>query len=192
MLSTRRSAKSISAPYAINRSIWIRRSSRPVKGLGFVNADYIISSLRQQLTAANCLIQEDKETADIIVEPRVGALGTNGHEVTYGMPQTSAISSAAAAFASSPIVPSVPEISFGRLDAHSGIAKIIVFAFEKSGSRVPSGSRESQGQKVTATTHRFWALDRSRKVRSTTTSGLRAGVYKRLRIKATRHSGNSI
>jgi len=103
---------------------------QPIKGVGFVNAEYIISSLRQQLTASRCLIQEDRETADIIVEPRVGALGTNGHEVTYGIPQNSAISTAAAAFSSSPI-PSVPEISFGRSDAQSGIAKIIVFAFDK-------------------------------------------------------------
>ena len=69
---------------------------RSVKGVGFVNSDYIISSLRQQLTAANCLIQDDRESADVIVEPRVGALGTDGHEVVYGLPQSAAITSAAA------------------------------------------------------------------------------------------------
>ena len=62
-----------------------------VKSVGFVNSHYIISSLRQQLTAARCLLQEDREAADIIVEARVGALGTDGHEVTYGVPQLSLI-----------------------------------------------------------------------------------------------------
>lgn len=107
----------------------------PVKGIGFVNADYIISALRQQLTTAHCRIQEDKESADIIVEPRVGALGTDGHEVTYGIPQTSAIATATAAITSSPGLPAVPEISIGRSDAHSAVAKIIVFAFERESKR---------------------------------------------------------
>ena len=65
------------------------------------------------MTAANCLIQEDRESADIIVEPRVGALGTDAHEVTYGVPSNSAIASTAAAFSNTPI-PAVPEISFGK------------------------------------------------------------------------------
>lgn len=108
---------------------------RSVKGVGFVNADYIISSLRQQLTTAQCMIQDDEESADIIVEPRVGALGTDGHEVTYGIPQTSAIATASAALTSAPLLPAVPEISFGKLDSHSAVAKIIVFAFERDSKR---------------------------------------------------------
>ena len=105
---------------------------RAVKGIGFVNSDYIISSLRQQLAAARCLIQDSKEQAEIIIEPRVGALGTDGHEVTYGVPQsTSAIATAAAAISSGPPVSAVPEISIGRSDAQSGVAKVIVFAYER-------------------------------------------------------------
>ena len=102
-----------------------------VKAVGVVNADYIISSLRQQLTAARCLIQLKKEEAEIIVEPRVGALGTDGHELTYGIPKTTALTSAAAVFSNTPIAPSVPEISLGRNVAQSGIAKIIVFAYDQ-------------------------------------------------------------
>ena len=60
---------------------------RPVRGIGFVNSDYIISSLRQQLTAARCKIHDKREDAEIIVEPRVGALGTE-HEITYGIPSS--------------------------------------------------------------------------------------------------------
>ena len=101
-----------------------------VKGVGFVNSEYIISSIRQQLTAAQCLIQDTRESADIIVEPRVGALGTDGHEVVYGLPQSGSITSAAAILSSSPI-PAIPEISFGKSNAQSGIAKVIVFAYDR-------------------------------------------------------------
>ena len=60
---------------------------RPIRGVGFVNADYIISSLRQQLIAARCQLMESRDKADVIVEPRVGALGNDGHEVVYGIPK---------------------------------------------------------------------------------------------------------
>ena len=101
-----------------------------VKGIGFVNSEYVISSLRQQLTAARCLIQDARETADVVVEPRVGALGTDGNEIVYGLPQSGAISSAANALASIPM-PSIPEISFGKSNSQSGIAKIIVYAYDR-------------------------------------------------------------
>ncbi len=104
---------------------------RPIRGVGFVNADYIISSLRQQLTAAGCLILDERDQADIVIEPRVGALGTDGHEVTYGIPQTGQLSSAAAAISHSPLFPPIPEISFGKLDSQSGIAKIMLFAYDR-------------------------------------------------------------
>ena len=104
---------------------------KPVSGGGPVNADYIISSLRQQMTAARCLVQEYLDDADIVIEPRVGALGTDGHEVTYGIPQNSSITNAATALSGSPTIPVLPEISFGRNDALSGVAKIIVFAYDR-------------------------------------------------------------
>jgi hypothetical protein len=103
---------------------------RSVKGVGFVNSEYIISSLRQQLTAARCRIQDSRDEADVIVEPRVGALGTDGHEVVYGLPQTGAINSAATMLSGTPM-PAIPEISFGKANAQSGIAKIIVYAYDR-------------------------------------------------------------
>ena len=102
-----------------------------IKGSGAVNSNYIISSIRQQLLAANCLIQENRQDADVVVEPRVGALGTDGHEVTYGIPQTNALSTAASIFASAPLLPSIPEVSVGRSNAQTGMAKIVVFAYDR-------------------------------------------------------------
>lgn len=105
-----------------------------VKGIGFVNSEYIISSLRHQLTAAQCLIQDTRETADIIVEPRVGALGTDGHEVVYGIPQSGSITTAASILSNSPL-PTIPELSIGKSNAQSGIAKVIVFAYDRETRR---------------------------------------------------------
>ena len=38
----------------------------------FVNPDYIISSLRQQMVQAGCLLQDSRDEADYIAEARVG------------------------------------------------------------------------------------------------------------------------
>lgn len=125
-----------------------------VKGVGFVNSEYIISSLRQQLTAASCLIQDTRESADIIVEPRVGALGTDGHEVVYGIPQANSLTSAASMFSSSPL-PALPELSFGKSNAQSGIAKVIVFAYDRE-SRTPIW--QSGIAKAESTSSNTWYL----------------------------------
>jgi len=100
-----------------------------VKTTGFVNAPYVTSCLRQQLTAAGCLLQDTATTADIIVEPRVGTLGSDGHEITFGVPQSSALSSAASIVSSAPAIPLLPEISLAKSDSQSGAAKIGVFAY---------------------------------------------------------------
>lgn len=106
-----------------------------VKGVGFVNAPYIISSLRQQLTAAGCMLQDNREKADVIVEARVGALGTDGHEVIYGLPKNNLLSSASAVLPGVPSIPVVPELSAARVDAQSGIAKLMVFAYDSETRR---------------------------------------------------------
>ena len=104
---------------------------RNAKGVSFANTDYIISSLRQQMASAGCRIQDDRNAAKIIVEPRIGALGTDGHEVNYGLPQTGQLSAAAASLSSAPVVPVIPEISFGRSDEQLAVAKIVLFAYER-------------------------------------------------------------
>lgn len=104
---------------------------QPIKGFGFVNSEYIISSLRQQLVAANCLLQEKENEADYVVEARVGALGTNMYSVTYGVPSTSLLSSASAVLPNAPPVPTIPEISFAKRDDQRGAAKIGVFAYHR-------------------------------------------------------------
>ena len=108
---------------------------RNFKGIGFTNAEYIISSLRQQIVAAGCLLQDDKESAKYVVEARIGALGTDSHDIVYGIPASNALSSAASAataLGGAPPIPTIPEISFARKNDQSAAAKISVFAYDRS------------------------------------------------------------
>ena len=130
---------------------------RSVKGVGFVNADYIISSLRQQMMAAGLLLQDKLEEADYVVEARMGALGTNSHEVTYGLPQnaslTTALNTAASMVPTMPAIPALPEISFAKKNDERASAKIIVFAYHRESKRAVWQSGVSQ---ATSTARDTW------------------------------------
>jgi hypothetical protein len=96
-----------------------------------VNADYVISSLRHQLTIAHCTLQISKDNADIVIEPRVGTLATDGHETVYGIPASDG--ARAAGMFSGNLIPLslLPELSVGRNQAKSAFAKIIVYAYDR-------------------------------------------------------------
>lgn len=100
-------------------------------GVGVVNSDYVISSLRQQMLAARCLLQEKKEEAEYIVEARIGALGTNSHEVTYGIPANNLLSTASSLVPMAPPVPTMPEISVAKRQDQLAAAKVSVFAYHR-------------------------------------------------------------
>ena len=108
---------------------------RQIESETFVNADYIVSSLRQQMVLAGCLLQDDRDDAEFIAEARVGALGTDGHDVNYGIPGSQSISAAAALVTAIP-VPNLPEISLARKADDSAATKIAVFAYHRE-SREP-------------------------------------------------------
>jgi hypothetical protein len=109
-----------------------------VNGLGFVNAPYVISSLRQQMNAAGCLLQDKITDADVVVEARVGTLGSDAHEVTYGIPANanSGLASAAALVPNTPRMPALPDLALARRNDLRGAAKIAVFAYHRE-SRLP-------------------------------------------------------
>jgi hypothetical protein len=101
-----------------------------------IDSNYFISSIRQQMFAAGVLLVEKLEEADIVAEPRIGALGLDGNDVTYGMPASNAFSTASAAVAGTPVLPTIPEISVARKEDRNGAAKIAVFAYDRK-SREP-------------------------------------------------------
>lgn len=102
-----------------------------IKGLDYVNSEYIISSLRQQMFAAGCMVQDKAEDADFVAEARVGALGTDSHNLVYGIPASNALSTAATLMPNAPPLPSIPEISFARKDEKQGAAKVAVFVYHR-------------------------------------------------------------
>jgi len=105
---------------------------RTMKVTAVVNADYIISSIRQQMLLAGCLLQDERDKAEYIAEARVGVLGTDGHDVNYGIPAANAGGiSAAATVVGGTLLPSLPEISFARKSDESAAAKVAVFAFRR-------------------------------------------------------------
>ena len=104
---------------------------------GFGNAPYIISSVRQQLLATGCQLKDDISSADYVLEIRIGTLGTDNHDITYGLPASSGLNTAATLVSSSPAIQTLPEISFARKSDQRGIAKIVAFLYDrKLGTRV--------------------------------------------------------
>src|SRR5438552_11190575 len=54
---------------------------------GAVDRGYVISSLRQQLLASGCVLQEDRAKARYVIEVRSGGIGTDRHSLLIGVPQ---------------------------------------------------------------------------------------------------------
>lgn len=106
-----------------------------VKGMGFVNAEYVISSLRQQMLASGCLLQDELKEAEYVVEARIGALGTDAHDVIYGIPPSSGLVQAAEMLPNVPRVP-VPEISMAKKEDLLGASKLAVFAYHRE-TKIP-------------------------------------------------------
>lgn len=128
---------------------------RQVKSVGFVNAEYVISALRQQILAAGCLLQDSANESDVIIEARIGALGADEHQVTYGIPENNSLNSAASVIPGAPTIPTLPEISVARREAREAAAKIAAFAYDRE-TRKPiwqSGVRHS-----TATAKNTWVM----------------------------------
>ncbi len=118
---------------------------RQVKGTGFVNAEYVISALRQQILAAGCLLQDSANDSEVVIEARIGALGSDEHQVTYGIPENNSLNSAASAIPNAPTIPTLPELSLARREAREAAAKIAAFAYDRE-TRKPiwqSGVRHS-------------------------------------------------
>jgi hypothetical protein len=65
-----------------------------------------------------------------VVEPRLGALGTDGHEITYGLPANNALNSAAHLIPNTPVVPTIPEIALAKRNDKVGAAKLAVYAYD--------------------------------------------------------------
>ncbi len=130
---------------------------KTVKTTNIVNAEYVISSLRQQIIAAGCKLQEKIDTADVIVEGRIGTLGADDHRVTYGIPENNVLG-VASQFSGSPFpMPgtAIPELAIARRDAREGAAKVAAFAYDRV-TREPIW--QSGISKSIATSRNTWVM----------------------------------
>jgi hypothetical protein len=86
---------------------------------------YVVSSLRQQLLASGCLLQENRAQAAYVVEARSGGIGTDQHSLLFGVPQMNVPGVL-------PGQPSlIPEIPLAKRVDQRGVAKIAVFAYNR-------------------------------------------------------------
>ena len=102
---------------------------------------YVVSSLRQQLLACGCLLQESRASASYVVEARSGGIGTDQYSVLFGVPQMNVPSVL-------PGQPSlIPEIPLAKKTDQKGVAKIAVFAYNRRTGRPvwQSGVVQAQG-----------------------------------------------
>ncbi len=123
---------------------------RHVKGEGFVNAEYVTSALRQQIVAAGCLIQDANTEAEIIIEARIGTLGQDDHRVTFGVPETNMLASAAALIPGAPTIPRTGELAFARREAREAAVKVAAFAYDRE-TRAPVWQSGVDSSVATAT-----------------------------------------
>ena len=87
--------------------------------------EYLISTMRQHMLASGCILRDKKEDADYVVEIRSGAIGTDRHDLVYGIPATELPSFVALAG-----VPSaIPEMPFVKKTEQLGTARIAAFAY---------------------------------------------------------------
>jgi hypothetical protein len=85
---------------------------------GVTDKGYLISSIRQQLLASGCLLQEDRARATYVVEARAGGVGTDRKDLVVGLPgQPSGV---------------LPEIPLAKHTDRRGVAKVAVFAYNRT------------------------------------------------------------
>lgn len=137
---------------------YIQNPKAPV-GIQFVNPEYVTSSLRQQMMAAGLDLMETRDTAEYIVEARLGVLGGDNYELVYGIPSGSGIGSAAstavAATTGVALLPSIPELALAKRKDHLAAVKVAAFAYHRETHKRAWQSGIAIGK---STAHDYWFL----------------------------------
>lgn len=85
--------------------------------------DYLTSTVRQHVLGSGGVLAEKREDAEIVVEARAGAIGTDRTSVLIGIPATSV------EFAGSGT--SIPEMALFKRSDQRAVAKINLFAYRR-------------------------------------------------------------
>ena len=110
-----------------------------------VDKKYLVSSMRQHLLACGCLLEDNRDKAEFVIEARTGAVGTNRHDLLFGVPQVNIPSVIPV-----PGMPSqIPEIPLAKKTKQIGVVKLGVFAYEReTGQRVWQSGLVQQGSEA--------------------------------------------
>jgi len=92
-----------------------------------VDRNYLVSTLRQHLLASGCLLRDQKDQADFVVEARAGAVGTDRNDLLFGVPSMNVPQ----ILPLQPAPAAIPEIPIAKRKDQRGIAKLAVFAYHR-------------------------------------------------------------
>ena len=96
-----------------------------------IDQGWMVSSIRQAMLQQGVLLRAKPEQAQWIVEARVGAYGTNEYGLLIGIPQTTIPGTLTG-------LPqgTIPEISLAKRSEQQAIAKMALFAYDRSSGQI--------------------------------------------------------
>mgnify|MGYP005835746525 CR=1 FL=1 len=100
----------------------------PVKQV--LDSAYLVSSVRQRLIASDCILKEKPDEADFVVELRAGTVGTDRHELLFGIPATTLPASTPGTGTQI-----IPELPLAKRTDQRAVAKIAAFAYDRHTSQ---------------------------------------------------------
>lgn len=134
--SKRTATEQLMTSSAIERAV-ARIDCRPLAGRQvFLDASfmddvgdgkYLVSTLRHQLLASGCLLADKAENADVIVEARAGAIGTDRCDLVFGMPGSTV------SIKGNEIT--MPDVAVAKRSEQRGVAKLSLHAYERESGR---------------------------------------------------------
>jgi hypothetical protein len=98
---------------------------------GVADREYLVSAMRQHMLASGCVLKDKREEADYVVELRVGAVGTDRHEVLFGVPATKVPEAVSLVGVPS----SIPELPLAKKTEQRAVTKLAVFAYNQETGR---------------------------------------------------------
>ena len=97
------------------------------------DAQYLVSCMRQHMLASGCIVKETREEADYVAEIRAGSVGTDRHDLLYGVPAVNIPTLVPTAGFGIPS--QIPEIPFVKKTDQRAVAKIAIFAYNRKTGR---------------------------------------------------------
>jgi hypothetical protein len=104
--------------------------------------DYLSMTIRQHLAAEGAVLSAAEAGADYIVEVRAGAVGTDRDELLIGIPAFTIPSLPMTQYTSA----TIPEIPFIKRTKQRGVAKIALFAYNKTTGKPVWASGNNQDE----------------------------------------------